>query len=122
MIVNYNDIKKSLALIENPIDKLEFVMDLGKTLKDVPQNATCTEIIGCSSFVQICKKDGRFYGRADSLMVRGIVAIMLSLVDGKNITEIKKIDFDTEIKSLKLNFGAARLNGIQSMISFFKNL
>ena len=120
--MNYENIKKSLALIENPVDKLEFVMDLGKSLEEIPEKASCTEILGCSSFVQICQKSGRFYGRADSLMVRGIVAIMLSLVDGKSISEIKKIDFETEFKSLNLNFGAARLNGIQSMIRFFKNL
>jgi len=109
-------------MIENPIDKLEFVMDLGKSLKDVPDDAKCTEIVGCTSFVQICKKGNRFFGRADSLMVRGIVAIMLALVDGKTISEIKKINMDAEFKSLNLNFGAARLNGVQSMINFFKNL
>ncbi len=122
VVVNYNEIKNALSLIENPVDKLEFVMDLGKNLDDVPENAICTEILGCASFVQICQKNGRFYGRADSLMVRGIVAVILSLVDGKSVDEIKKMDLETEINSLKLNFGAARLNGIQSMISFFKNL
>ena len=120
--MTYDEIKNALSLIENPVDKLEFVMDLGKNLNDVPENATCTEILGCASFVQICQKDGRFYGRADSLMVRGIVAVILSLVDGKSIDEIKKMDLEAEISGLKLNFGAARLNGIQSMISFFKNL
>ena len=122
VVVNYNEIKNALSLIENPVDKLEFVMDLGKNLDDVPENAICKEILGCASFVQICQKNGRFYGRADSLMVRGIVAVILSLVDGKSVDEIKKMDLETEINSLKLNFGAARLNGIQSMISFFKNL
>jgi len=118
----YNDIKNALALIENPIDKLEFVMDLGKSLDSVPPDAKCTEILGCASFVQICEKDGRFYGRADSLMVRGIVAIILAMVDGKTADEIKKTDLLGEFNSLNLNFGAGRLNGIQSMISFFKNL
>ncbi len=122
VIVNYNDIKNALSLIENPADKLEFVMDLGKNLPDIPKNAQCTEILGCASFVEICQKSGRFYGYADSLMVRGIVAIILSMVDGKSVNEIKKIDMDAEFKRLNLNFGAARLNGIQSMISFFKNL
>jgi cysteine desulfuration protein SufE len=122
VIVKYTEIKKYLDSIENPVDKLEFVMDLGKTLETVPEKAECSEILGCSSFVEICQKDGRFYGRADSLMVRGIVAIILALVDGKSVMEIKKMDLETEIKALKLNFGAARLNGIQSMISFFKNL
>ncbi len=109
-------------MIEDPIDKLEFVMDLGKNLPDVPKKSKCTEILGCSSFVEICQKGVFFYGRADSLMVRGIVAIILSMVDGKSIDDIKKIDMETEFRGLNLNFGAARVNGIQSMINFFKNL
>ena len=120
--MNYEKIKQSLSLIQNPIDKLEMVIDLGKNLTKVPNSAVCTEIMGCASFVQICQYGGRFYGSADSLMVRGIVAIVLAMVDGKSIPEIKKMDIEAEFNSLKLNFGAARLNGIQSMISFFKNL
>ena len=52
----------------------------------------------------------------------GIVAVVLSLVDGKNINEIKNMDLLSEFNALNLNFGASRLNGINSMISFFKNL
>ena len=120
--MQYGDIKNALALIEDPVDKLEFVMDLGKSLEPVPDNAKCSEIFGCASFVQICEKEGSFYGRADSMMVRGIVAIILAMVDGKTIEQIKQIDLLGEFNSLNLNFGAGRLNGIQSMISFFKNL
>lgn len=120
--MTYDEIKKSLSLTDDPVEKLEMVMDFGKSLLPVPENATCTEILGCSSFVQICRLDNKFYGRADSAMVRGIVAIMLSLVDEKNIEEIKNTDIESEFSSLNLNFGASRLNGIQSMISFFKNL
>ena len=120
--MKYDEIKKSLSLIDNPVDKLEMVMDLGRGLESVPENSKCTEIFGCSSFVQICEKDGRFYGIADSMMVRGIVAIILALVDGKTTDEIKQTDLLAEFNSLNLNFGAGRLNGIQSMISFFQNL
>ena len=118
----FQDIKTSLSMIENPVEKLEFVMDLGKTLTPVPSDAKCTEIFGCASFVQICQKGDNFYGVADSAMVRGIVAIILSLVDGKTKDEIKNIDLSGEFSGLNLNFGASRLNGIQSMIRFFKNL
>ncbi len=120
--MKYNDIKNALALIEDPVDKLEFVMDFGKSLEPVPDDAKCSEIFGCASFVQICEKGGRFYGHADSMMVRGIVAIILAMIDGKTVAEIKKMDLFDEFSSLNLNFGAGRLNGIQSMISFFKNL
>ena len=120
--MNYEQIKQSLSLIQNPIDKLDMVIELGKKLPKVPDSAVCTEIMGCASFVQICRDGNKFYGVADSLMVRGIVAIILAMVDGKSIKEIKELDIMAEFKVLDLNFGAARLNGIQSMISFFKNL
>ena len=120
--MTYDEMKKMLSLVDSPIDKLEMVIDFGRNLTKVPEHAVCTEINGCASFVKICRFDNRFYGVADSMMVRGIVAIILAMVDGKTIDEIKKFDFDAEFNSLNLNFGASRLNGIQSMISFFKNL
>ena len=120
--MTYTDMKKFLSLVENDSDKLEMVVDFGKNLEPVPSDAKCSEILGCASFVKICEKDGRFYGAADSIMVRGIVAIVLSMVAGKNKDEIKKMDLMREFNSLNLHFGAARLNGVQSMISFFHNL
>jgi len=120
--MTFDKIKNNLSDIDDPVERLEFVMDLGKELSPVPDGAICNEILGCSSFVQICEKDGQFYGVADSAMVRGIVAIILSLVNGKSREEIKKLDLNAEFNALNLNFGAGRLNGINSMISFFKNL
>jgi len=120
--MTYDEMKKMLSLVDGAEEKLEMVMDFGKKLPNVPESAVCTEIMGCASFVKICRFENRFYGVADSAMVRGIVAIILAMVDGKSTDEIKKFDFDSEFKELNLNFGASRLSGIQSMISFFKNL
>ena len=120
--MTYEQIKQSLLLIQNPIDKLDMVMDLGKNLLKVPDSAVCTEILGCTSFVQLCQFGNKFYGTADSAMVRGIIAIILAMIEGKSIKEIKHMDIMAEFQTLDLNFGAARLNGIQSMINFFSNL
>ena len=120
--MTYDEMKRALSGCENQMDKLEMVMDFGRDLAEIPDDAECSEIMGCASFVKICRNKNRFYGAADSAMVRGIVAIILAMVDGKSVDEIKKFDFDAEFKSLDLNFGASRLNGIQSMISFFQNL
>ena len=120
--MNYDEIKNALSLAGDDVEKLEMVMDFGKNLAPVPKDAKCSEILGCASFVKICEKDGRFYGVADSAMVRGIVAIILSMIDGKTTDEIKKMDLLSEFNSLNLHFGASRLNGVQSMISFFHNL
>ena len=104
--MSFDEIKQNLSLIADPVEKLEFVMDLGKELSPIPENAKCNEILGCTSFVQICEKDGRFYGSADSAMVRGIVVIILSMIDGKSVDEIKKMDLMSEFNALNLNFGA----------------
>ena len=77
--MNFNEIKHLLNLMPSPIDKLEMVMDLGKSLENVPDSAVCNEIVGCSSFVEICRDGNRFYGRADAAIVRGIVAIIISV-------------------------------------------
>lgn len=120
--MTYLDIKNFLLSIDDPVAKLEFVMDLGRNLTGVPDGAECTEIVGCASYVEICRKNNRFYGRADSALVRGIVAILISMVDGKTISEIKQMDIFGEFAALNINLGAGRLNGLQSMVRFFYNL
>jgi sulfur transfer protein SufE len=120
--MNYADMKNLLNSVSDPMMKLELVMDFGKKLSPVPQNATCTEIVGCTSFVEICRDGNRFYGRADSSIVAGIVAIFIAMVDGKKDAEIKNMNLAQEFRELNLQLGAGRLNGVNSMIRFFQNL
>jgi len=120
--MTFEQIKKLLAQIDDPVEKLEVVMDIGKNLPCAPDSAVCTDIVGCASFVQICRDGNNFYGKADSALVRGIVAILLSMVDGKSPDEIKQMPIDEMFSGLNINIGAARLNGVNSMIRFLKNL
>ena len=118
----YGDIKKLLLGADGDARRLEIVMDLGKDLAPVPGDAQCTEIVGCASFVQICRRGNNFYGRADSALVRGIVAILLAMVDGRDATQIKNMDLYGEFMSLGLKLGTGRLGGVNSMIRFLQNL
>ena len=120
--MTFDEIKNILSGISDPATKLEMVMDLGKQMAPVPDNAVCSEIKGCASRVEICRAGNRFYGDADSAIVRGIVAIMIAMVDGKTSSEIKKLDLQNMFSSLHLQLGAGRLNGINSMILFLHNL
>lgn len=120
--MTYVEIKNILLAINDPVEKLEMVMDLGRALEPVPYGAVCSEIVGCASLVEICRKDNRFFGCADSALVRGIVAILIAMVDGKSIDEIKNMDIGAEFATLDINLGAGRLNGLESMIRFFHNL
>lgn len=120
--MTYVDIKNILSSIVDPVEKLEMVMDLGRNLAPVPDGAICNEIVGCASRVEICQLDGRFYGRADSALVRGIVAILIAMTQGKSVEEIKHLDILGEFSSLNINLGVGRLNGLESMVRFFHNL
>jgi cysteine desulfuration protein SufE len=121
--MQYEKMKNLLNSLENPVDKLEMVMDFGRELESVPQNSQCHEITGCASHVEICVgSDGHLYGIADSGIVRGVLAILLAMVDSKTPTQIREMDLMGEFSGLNLNLGAARLSGLNSMISFLKNL
>ncbi len=121
-VMHWEEVKSVLSMLDNPVDRLEMLMDFGARLDVVPDTAQCTEIVVCSSFVQICRDGNRFYGRADSAIVRGIVAIIISMVDGKTPEQIKNLDIANEFDKLNLNLGAGRLNGLNSMIRFLHNL
>lgn len=120
--MNYQEMKNLLSAVADPVEKLEMVMDFGKCMPTVPEDAICTEIIGCASYAEICRKGNNFYGRADSALVRGIVAIITAMVDGKNPSEIKQMDLLGEFSSLNINLGSGRLGGLNSMIRFLQNL
>lgn len=120
--MTYIDMKNMLDMVSDPVQKLELVMDFGRNLSDVPDGAVCTEIVGCSSFVELCRVGNKFYGRADSALVRGMVAMFVAMVDGKTPQEIKQLDMNSEFRSWNLNLGAGRLNGANSVIRFLQNL
>jgi len=120
--MTYVEMKRALCLAPDAVGRLEMVMDFGAQLPPPPDSAECTEITGCSSRVQICRDGRRFFGTADSALVRGIVAIITAMVDGKSVEEIRRMDLDGEFASLHLQLGAGRLGGVNSMIRFLKNL
>lgn len=120
--MTFDEIKNILSAVSDPATKLEMVMDFGHQMAPVPDGAVCTEIKGCTSRAAICRVGNRFYGDADSAIVRGIVAIMIAIVDGKTPDEIKNMDLEKMFSSLHLQLGAGRLNGVNSMILFLHNL
>lgn len=120
--MTYQDMKKMLDMMPDAASRLEMVMDFGKSLTPAPANAVCSEITGCASWVQICRDGAQFYGAADSALVRGIVAIIIAMVDGKSPDEIREMNLRGEFASLNLQLGTGRLGGVNSMISFLENL
>jgi sulfur transfer protein SufE len=114
--MRYAEIKNILSVMDDPVLKLETVMDFGKSLSDIPEGAKCDEIKGCASRVRLCVHNGVIYGDADSALVRGIAAIIISMANDKVAQSA------AEFESLGLNLGAGRLNGVNSMLNYIDNL
>ncbi|MCL1902327.1 MAG: SufE family protein [Alphaproteobacteria bacterium] len=120
--MNYAEIKTILSEISDPVDRLEFVMDLGNSLPKIPAGAKATEIKGCASRVEIYKdKNNNYYGAADAGLVRGILAIVLSFAQGKSATDIVAMNLSAEFARLNLQLGAGRMNGVAGIIEFLSN-
>lgn len=120
--MKYSEMKNLLSMVSDPVEKLEMVMDFGRHMSPIPKSAICYEIKGCASYAEICIDGNKFYGNADSDLVRGILAIITAMVDDKTKEEIKKLDLESEFYSLNINLGSGRLGGVNSMIRFLKNL
>ncbi len=120
--MTYAEMKRLLDMTPDAADRLELVMDFGASLPAAPAEAVCHEIAGCASRAVICIYGNRFYGDADSALVRGIVALITAMVDGKTPDQIRAMDLRAEFEGLHLRLGTGRLGGVDSMISFLENL
>ena len=61
-------------------------------------------------------------GDSDALIVKGLIAILLSLYQGKTLVQTKEIDPRVEFEKLGLNshLSSQRSNGLKSMIDQIK--
>ncbi len=94
------NIKEDLNFFEDELQKYEYIIDLGKKLKELDEQYKTPENIvhGCTSQVWlVCeKKDDKlyFYGASDAVIVKGLVYIILEIFSGETIKTLKQTDMD----------------------------
>lgn len=128
--MNYNDIQDDLAFLDAPDDRLSYVIDLGKSLPKLAESEKneFTKISGCASQVWLVPEfdDGelRFRGGSDAIMVSGIVAILLSMVNEASTDEILSMDIEENFQKLGLSnyFTPQRSNGLRAMAERIQEL
>ena len=124
----FEEIVNDFEFLDDWEDRYGYIIDLGKKLtplEDSLKNEE-TKVNGCASQVwlshSILEKENTkevfFKGDSDSIIVKGIIAIVLSLFNGKNIIDAKRIDPLKELKSLNLqeHLSSQRSNGLTAMI------
>jgi cysteine desulfuration protein SufE len=94
------NIKEDLDFFEDELQKYEFIIDLGKKLEPFDDKNKIPENIvhGCTSQVWLTceEKDGKlyFHGTSDTVIVRGLVYILLTIFSDSTIEELKEVDMD----------------------------
>ena len=128
-----DEIRDNFALLDEWDDRYRYVIELGRTLTPMSdaEHSAENKVQGCASQVWLSRtidRDGgepvlNFKGDSDAHIVRGLVAIVLTLFSGHTPKEI----LATDALALFDEFGfrdhltPQRSNGLRSMVDRIRN-
>jgi cysteine desulfuration protein SufE len=124
-----DEIRDNFALLDEWDDRYRYVIELGRTLVPLPDEDHSPEnkVQGCASQVWLARHVSRneqgeptlsFVGDSDAHIVRGLIAILLSLYSGqtaKRILETNAIAVFDEL-GFREHLSPQRSNGLRSMV------
>jgi cysteine desulfuration protein SufE len=128
-IMTIDEIRDNFALLEDWDDRYRYVIELGRTLQAMPdaEHSQDNKVQGCASQVWLSKRiDGGggnepvldYLGDSDAHIVRGLIAILLTLYSGRTPREILGTDavavFDEF--GFREHLTPQRSNGLRAMV------
>lgn len=122
-----SEILENCAYLDDWQDRMSYVIELGRTLPELPEEKRTADnkVQGCASQVWlVTHAEGgtdpvlTFEGESDAHIVRGLVAIVLSIFSGRRASEIVTTDaLDLFGQMGLIEFlTAQRANGLRSMV------
>jgi cysteine desulfuration protein SufE len=123
-----DEIIEEFELFDDWADKYEYIIDLGKKLKGLPEEQKTEENIikGCQSRVWLNarKEDESLIFEADSeaIIVKGLVNMLIRVLSGHTPKEIAEADLYFMDKiGMSSHLAQTRSNGLASMVKQMKN-
>lgn len=124
------DIRSDFEVLDDWEDRYRYVIELGRALEPLPDalHTESNKVRGCASQVWLFTTvepagDGpprlRFQGDSDAHIVRGLIAILFAIYDGKAADEILATDAQAVFAELGLteHLTPQRSNGLVSMVA-----
>jgi cysteine desulfuration protein SufE len=134
LIMTIDEIIENFALLDQWDDRYRYVIELGRTLSPLPDalRTEANKVQGCASQVWLAttvERDGaagpilHFIGDSDAFIVRGLIAILLTLYSGRSANDILSTDAIALFERLALreNLTPQRSNGFRSMVERLKS-
>ena len=122
-----NEIVEEFSLFEDWMQKYEYIIELGKTIKPIDnKNKVDSNLIkGCQSklWLHAELKNGKVMYTADSeaIITKGIAAVLLRVFSNQSPVDIINTDVDYIDKiGLKEHLSPTRANGLVSMVKQLK--
>jgi cysteine desulfuration protein SufE len=129
-VKDIDDIRSDFSILDDWEDRYRYVIELGRELSPMPADlkTDATKVRGCASQVWIVSKTNpsetgpetklSFQGDSDAHIVRGLIAILFSLYEGKTAGEILALDAKETFAALGLeeHLTPQRSNGLASMV------
>ena len=119
-----NEVIEEFSMFDEWLDKYEYLIELGKSLKDFPESSKTDDnlIKGCQSRVWLSYRieEGKIFFNADSdaIITKGIISLLIRIYSGRTPEEILSSDFSVVDKiGLKENLSPTRANALGSMIA-----
>lgn len=120
---------EEFAFFEDWMERYEHIIELGKELTAIPEKEQVDEnlIRGCQSRVWLtghCDANGRvrFHADSDAIITKGLVALMVRVLDGLEPATVAQSDlwFISKI-GLDTHLSPTRANGLLSMVQQMKH-
>lgn len=128
-LADFDTIRGDLDFLDDWEDRYRYIIDLGRTLSPLAEDerSDANKVRGCASQVWLVTErrsedDGterlEFRGDSDAHIVRGLVALTLSLFSGRRPDEILTIDAPAVFASIGLreHLTPQRSNGLAAMV------
>jgi cysteine desulfuration protein SufE len=124
-----DEIRENFALLDDWDDRYRYVIELGRTLEPMSaaEHSAENKVQGCASQVWLSKRIDRkgghepvlnYLGDSDAHIVRGLIAILLTLYSGRTPQQILSTDaiavFDEF--GFREHLTPQRSNGLRSMV------
>ena len=111
-------------------DKYRFIIDIGKELPGLPDgDKTDAHLIrGCQSQVWLTYESSdeglKFNMDSDAHIVRGLIAVVLIVIQNRSASEIQQLDIEGIFGQLDLlaHLSVTRGNGLRAMVSRVKEV
>ncbi|RTZ81051.1 MAG: SufE family protein [Gammaproteobacteria bacterium] len=111
--------------------RYQYLVELGEKLPPMPEEYKTEEnkVKGCMSQVWVKAyrdpDDPRrihYYGDCDTSIIKGVLALIIQLLDGRTLEEIEQLDLDDFFKRLKLdeNLSPNRHFGVYALVELMK--